>query len=141
MNHMPASREQITAFFQKDFSQTKCEIVKVGGGHAIVTHPVSHDELRPGGTVSGPAMMTLADVAMYVAILGEIGIVPLTVTTSFNMNFLKRPQPADLIRAESRVLKLGKTLVVCEATIYSGNDPDAVAHATATYAIPPEHKR
>jgi uncharacterized protein (TIGR00369 family) len=141
MNHMPASREQIIAFFRKDFPQTKCEIVEVAGGHAIVTHPISHDELRPGGTVSGPAMMTLADVAMYVAILGEIGIVPLTVTTSFNMNFLKRPQPADLIRAESRVLKLGKTLVVCEATIYSENDPDAVAHATATYAIPPEHKR
>lgn len=78
---------------------------------------------------------------MYVAILGEIGIVPLTVTTSFNMNFLKRPQPADLIRGESRVLKLGKTLVVCEATIYSGIDTAPVAHATATYAIPPEHKR
>jgi len=135
---MPASKEQITDFFTKDFPQTKCQIVSVGNGTALVTHPVGHEELRPGGTVSGPTMMALADVALYVAILGEIGIVPLTVTTSFNINFLKRPQPANSIRAESRLLKLGKTLVVGEVNIFSGDDPMPVAHATGTYSIPPQ---
>jgi len=135
---MPASKEQITDFFTKDFPQTKCQIISVGNGTALVTHPVGHEELRPGGTVSGPTMMALADVALYVAILGEIGIVPLTVTTSFNINFLKRPQPANSIRAESRLLKLGKTLVVGEVNIFSGDDPMPVAHATGTYSIPPQ---
>ncbi len=135
---MPASKEQITDFFTKDFPQTKCQIVSVGNGTAVVTHPVGHEELRPGGTVSGPTMMALADVALYAAILGEIGIVPLTVTTSFNINFLKRPQPANSIRAESRLLKLGKTLVVGEVNIFSGDDPMPVAHATGTYSIPPQ---
>ncbi|CAN1513000.1 PaaI HGG motif-containing thioesterase, possibly involved in aromatic compounds catabolism [Burkholderiaceae bacterium] len=135
---MPASKEQITDFFTRDFPQTKCQIVSVGNGTALVTHPVGHEELRPGGTVSGPTMMALADVALYVAILGEIGIVPLTVTTSFNINFLKRPQPANSIRAESRLLKLGKTLVVGEVNIFSGDDPMPVAHATGTYSIPPQ---
>ncbi len=135
---MPASKEQITDFFTKDFPQTKCQIVSVGNGTALVTHPVGHEELRPGGTVSGPTMMALADVALYAAILGEIGIVPLTVTTSFNINFLKRPQPANSIRAESRLLKLGKTLVVGEVNIFSGDDPMPVAHATGTYSIPPQ---
>ncbi len=135
---MPASKEQITDFFTRDFPQTKCQIVSVGKGTALVTHPVGHEELRPGGTVSGPTMMALADVALYVAILGEIGIVPLTVTTSFNINFLKRPQPANSIRAESRLLKLGKTLVVGEVNIFSGDDPMPVAHATGTYSIPPQ---
>lgn len=134
---MPASKEQITDFFTRDFPQTKCQIVSVGNGTALVTHPVGHEELRPGGTVSGPTMMALADVALYVAILGEIGIVPLTVTTSFNINFLKRPQPTNSIRAESRLLKLGKTLVVGEVNIFSGDDRMPVAHATATYSIPP----
>jgi acyl-coenzyme A thioesterase PaaI-like protein len=83
-------------------------------------------------------MMSLADVALYVAILGEIGIVPLTVTTSLNINFLKRPQPSNSIRAESRLLKLGKTLVVGEVHIFSGDDPKPVAHATGTYSIPPQ---
>jgi acyl-coenzyme A thioesterase PaaI-like protein len=83
-------------------------------------------------------MMALADVALYVAILGEIGIVPLTVTTSFNINFLRRPQPAQFIRGESRLLKLGKSLVVGEVSIYSGDDPTPVAHATGTYSIPPQ---
>lgn len=135
---MPASKEQITDFFTRDFPQTKCQIVSVGNGTALVTHPVGHEELRPGGTVSGPTMMALADVALYVAILGEIGIVPLTVTTSFNINFLKRPQPSNSIRAESRLLKLGKTLVVGEVNIFSGDDPMPVAHATGTYSIPPQ---
>lgn len=135
---MPASKEQITDFFTRDFPQTKCQIISVGNGTALVTHPVGHEELRPGGTVSGPTMMALADVALYVAILGEIGIVPLTVTTSFNINFLKRPQPANSIRAESRLLKLGKTLVVGEVNIFSGDDPMPVAHATGTYSIPPQ---
>ena len=135
---MPASKEQITDFFTRDFPQTKCQIISVGNGNALVTHPVGHEELRPGGTVSGPTMMALADVALYVAILGEIGVVPLTVTTSFNINFLKRPQPANSIRAESRLLKLGKTLVVGEVNIFSGDDPMPVAHATGTYSIPPQ---
>jgi len=135
---MPATRDEITTFFKKDFPQTKCQILEVGNRSALVSHPVGQEELRPGGTVSGPTMMALADVALYVAILGEIGIVPLTVTTSLNINFLRRPKPSHEIRARSRLLKLGKSLVVGEVFIYSGSDPDPIAHATATYSIPPK---
>jgi len=135
---MPATRDEITTFFKKDFPQTKCQILEVGNRSALVSHPVGQEELRPGGTVSGPTMMALADVALYVAILGEIGIVPLTVTTSLNINFLRRPKPSHEIRAKSRLLKLGKSLVVGEVFIYSGSDPDPIAHATATYSIPPK---
>ncbi len=135
---MSATRDEIAAFFKKDFPQTKCQILEVGNRAALVSHPVGQDELRPGGTVSGPTMMALADVALYVAILGEIGIVPLTVTTSLNINFLRRPKPSHEIRARSRILKLGKSLVVGEVFISSGSDPDPIAHATATYSIPPQ---
>ncbi|MFM2189471.1 MAG: hypothetical protein RLZZ452_1427 [Pseudomonadota bacterium] len=135
---MPATRDEIRTFFKKDFPQTKCQILEVGNRSALVSHPVGQEELRPGGTVSGPTMMALADVALYVAILGEIGIVPLTVTTSLNINFLRRPKPSHEIRAQSRLLKLGKSLVVGEVFIYSGSDPDPIAHATATYSIPPQ---
>ena len=135
---MPATRDEIAAFLKKDFPQTKCQIKEVGDRTALVIHPVGQDELRPGGTISGPTMMALADVAVYVAILGEIGIVPLTVTTSLNINFLRRPQPSPEIYAQSRLLTLGKSLVVGEVFIYSGSDPDPIAHATATYSIPPQ---
>ncbi len=135
---MPSTRDEIAAFLKKDFPQTKCQIKEVGDRTALVIHPVGQDELRPGGTVSGPTMMALADVAVYVAILGEIGIVPLTVTTSLNINFLRRPKPSPEIRAQSRLLKLGRSLVVGEVFIYSGDDPDPIAHATATYSIPPQ---
>ena len=92
-------------------------------------------QLRPGGTISGPAMMALADVALYVALLGALGEVPLAVTTNFSSNFLKKPAQKAVI-ADCRYLKIGKRLAVGEATLVSEGSTDPVAHVTATYAIP-----
>jgi uncharacterized protein (TIGR00369 family) len=98
---------------------------------------LAYDErhLRPGGTLSGPAIMTLADLALYVAILAQIGPVPLAVTTSLNFNFLRKPAQKDLV-AECRLLKLGKRLAVGEVLVRSDGDPDIACHATGTYSIP-----
>lgn len=92
--------------------------------------------LRPGGTVSGPAMMGLCDLVLYVAILGQIGPVGLAVTTSLTFNFLRKPGPGDLV-AECRLLKLGKRLAVGEASLRAGASDEVVCHATGTYSIPP----
>ena len=100
---------------------------------------MAHDEraIRPGGTVSGPTMFKLADFGVYAAILAYLGEAGLqAVTTNMTMNFLSRPKPAALV-ARIRILKLGRRLAVAEAEIYSEGDPAMVAHATATYAIPP----
>jgi len=93
--------------------------------------------IRPGGTISGPSMFKLADFAVYAIILGELGAAALqAVTTNMTMNFLSRPQPGDMI-AHARLIKLGKRLAVAEVELYSDGRPDMVAHATATYALPP----
>ncbi len=92
--------------------------------------------LRPGGTISGPTMMTLADTAMYFLILAQLGPVALAVTTSLNINFLRRPPPAGVI-ATARMLKLGQRLAVGEVHIRSQADGALVAQASATYALPP----
>jgi len=92
--------------------------------------------LRPGGTISGPAMFGLADVALYAAILASVGPVALAVTTNLNINFLRKPAPVDLI-GEARLLKLGKRLAVGEVSIFDSAGADLVAHATGTYSIPP----
>ena len=91
--------------------------------------------LRPGGTVSGPIMMALADFTMYLAVLSAIGWVPLAVTTNFSINFLRKPAPRDVL-AEARLFKLGKRLAVGEISLYSDGEADMVAHATSTYSIP-----
>ena len=91
--------------------------------------------LRPGGTVSGPIMMALADFTMYLAVLSAIGWVPLAVTTNFSINFLRKPAPRDVL-AEARLFKLGKRLAVGEIALYSDGDDDMVAHATSTYSVP-----
>lgn len=106
-------------------------------GRAVLRLPYDPSMLRPGGTISGPTMMMLADATMYAAVLSGIGIVKLAVTTSFNINFLHRPRPADLL-ADARLLKLGKRLAVIETAVHSDGTDDAVAHATGTYSIPPK---
>jgi uncharacterized protein (TIGR00369 family) len=95
---------------------------------------------RPGGTISGPTLMMLADVAMYIAVLASVGWVPLAVTTNLNINFLRKPAPGALI-ADCRLLKLGKRLAVGEVTLCCEGDNAPVAHATLTYSIPPRSKQ
>ena len=133
---MPTQTE-ISEFLLAAFPQSKCTVEAVGPMTAVVRHTVGVAELRPGGTVSGPVLMATADVALYVAILAQIGIVPLTVTTSLNINFLRKPTSDRDIIGRCTLIKLGKTLAVGEVALYSEGNPDMVAHATGTYAIPP----
>ena len=135
--------EELATFFIEHFPQATDEkgagpvIEEIGPGSVRIRRTVSDANLRPGGTISGPTMMAMADHAMYAVILGHIGPVALAVTTNLNINFLRKPEPVDLI-AEARLLKLGKRLAVGEVTIFSdGFEDDAVAHVTCTYSIPP----
>ena len=132
-----ASTKEIVEFIAKDFPQAKCEILSIGNRTSKVRKTISVDDLRPGGTVSGPVLMHVADFALYVAIMGEIGIVPLTVTTSFNINFLRKPTPNQNIVGICNIMKVGKKLVIGDVYLYSEGDTDPVAHATGTYSIPP----
>lgn len=134
---MKPSISEISAFLAREFPQTKCTVEEVGNRCATVRQEIGTAELRPGGTVSGPVLMSVADVALYVALLGEIGIVPLAVTTSLNVNFLRRPSAAAAIVGRCRLLKLGKSLAVGEVGLYSEGDEEPVAHAVGTYSIPP----
>jgi acyl-coenzyme A thioesterase PaaI-like protein len=131
------SKEELTEFLHSEFPQTKCSIDEVENRGAIVRHRVGQDELRPGGTVSGPVMMTTADVALYVAILGEIGLVPLAVTTSLTINFLRKPSPQKDIIGKCTLIKVGRILVVGEVELYSDGEAEPVAHVIGTYSIPP----
>ena len=131
------TKEALAAFLASEFPQNKCTIESVGKDTATLRHPIGIAELRPGGTVSGPVMMFVADVALYVAILGRIGIVPLAVTTSLTINFLRKPSADADILGVCTLLKVGRTLAIGEVAIYSEGNPDPVAHAVGTYAIPP----
>jgi len=137
---MPATKEEVARFMAEEFPQSKCVVEAVGGGGATVSHHIGSDELRPGGTVSGPVLMAVADVALYVAILGEIGIVPLTVTTSLTINFLRKPSAAARIIGECKLMKVGRSLAVGEVSLYSEGSPEPVAHVVGTYAIPPQRE-
>lgn len=120
-------------------AQSGCHAEEIGDGTARVRLPFSPDFIRPGGTISGPAMMALTDYGMYAALLGAIGDVALAVTTNLNINFLRKPEPVDMIAA-CKVLKLGRRLAVIEVTIYSEGLDEPIAHATGTYSIPPDSK-
>jgi len=113
-------------------------VESLGDGEARVRCPFRDDFLRPGGTISGPVMMTMADYAMYAAVLSRIGMVELAVTTNLNINFLRRPHPGDVL-AEAKLLKLGQRLAVGEISLHVAGEEELVAHVTATYSIPPRN--
>lgn len=135
------TKSEISAFIKQEFPQTKCTIEAVGGMSATIRHAIGIDELRPGGTVSGPVLMTVADVALYIAILGEIGIVPLAVTTNLSINFLRKPSADKAIIGVCKLIKLGRTLAVGEVSLYSEGSDELVAHVVGTYSIPKDAKR
>ena len=122
--------------FPQAFSGDDIIIESADGQTCLLRQRYSERMLRPGGTVSGPTLMALADFAMYVVLLSAIGPVGLAVTTNLNINFLRKPEPEPL-ECTCRILKLGKRLAVLDASIVKVGDDDLVAHATATYSIPP----
>ena len=129
----------LEAFLAAEFGQVAEEFVVARADEAGVALrlKVSDKHLRPGGTVSGPAIFALADVAMYLAVLSRIGPVALAVTTNASIDFMRKPAAGRDLRAECRVLKLGRSLAVAEAMIFSDGQPDPVARCSMTYAIPP----
>jgi uncharacterized protein (TIGR00369 family) len=116
--------------------QLGCRVERFAAGDVVLRLPYSALLLRPGGTICGPALMALADVALYGVVLSMIGRVELTVTTNLNVHFLRRPAQRDVL-AEGRLLKLGRRLAVGEVTMRSDGDPQPICHVTGTYAIPP----
>ncbi|WP_071798584.1 PaaI family thioesterase [Natronohydrobacter thiooxidans] len=137
---MQMDRAALTAFLHSDFAQ-------VAGMFAIdevapmrVTVRLLHDErhLRPGGTVSGPAMFALADVAVYLAILAMVGPKALSVTTNCAIDFMRKPAAGVDLICKARLLKLGRVLAVGDCLIFSEGMEAPVARASLTYSIPPE---
>ena len=129
---------ELEAFLHAEFPQA----FRTGGDIAIesadgrscrLRQRFNERMLRPGGTVSGPTLMALADFAMYVVLIGPVG---LAVTTNLNINFLRKGAAGADVLAEARLLKLGKRLAVGEVALLSGESPDPIAHVTATYSIP-----
>lgn len=125
-------------FFKEDFPQMDIDIESLDSESITVRKKINVSHLRPGGTVSGPVLMEVADVAMFVAIINKIGLVALAVTTNLNINFLRKPSANKDVLAECRLIKLGKTLAVAEVSLYSEGTDEPVAHAVGTYSIPPK---
>jgi uncharacterized protein (TIGR00369 family) len=134
------SVQELESFLSREFSQffhpqSGLTIEDARHHGARVRQAYNAQFIRPGGTISGPTMMALADFTMYVAVLATIGPVSLAVTMNLNINFLRKPAPRDLL-ADCRLLKTGKRLAVGEVTIFSDGIDEAVAHVTSTYSIP-----
>ena len=122
--------------FPQVFRDGDITIESADGTSCLLRQRYSDRMLRPGGTVSGPTLMALADFAMYVVLLSAIGPIGLAVTTNLNINFLRKGQPGQDVLAAARLLKLGKRLAVGEVSLLSGSSPDPIAHVTSTYSIP-----
>lgn len=133
-------RDDLHRFMKREFPQTSedYEVENVVENGITVRMPVSDRNLRPGGTVSGPSIFGLADIAFYLAILAMIGPVALAVTTNCSIDFMRKPAAGRELIAKARILKLGKTLAVGDVLVYSEGESAPVARAGMTYSIPPK---
>lgn len=131
--------EALTAFLASDFTEVADEFVveRADDTGLDVRLRVGSRHLRPGGTVSGPSIFALADVAVYLAILSRIGPAALTVTTNASIDFLRKPAAGVDLIGSVRLLKLGRVLAVGDVLIHSQGMADPVARASLTYSIPP----
>lgn len=132
----------LNAFIEAEFPEVNADgpfytVVSVAPGRAILRMTPDRRHLRPGGTVSGPTLFAIADLAAYAAIIAHIGPVALAVTTNLNINFMRKPVLAPL-EGDCRLLKVGRRLAVAEVAITEAGGGEMLAHATATYSIPPE---
>ena len=130
---------QLSAFLARDFGQVADDFLvdRADAAGVSVRLRVAERHLRPGGTVSGPTIFALADVAMYLAILSRIGPVALTVTTNCAIDFMRKPAAGRDLLGEARILKLGRSLAVGDVMVFSAGVADPVARACLTYSIPP----
>lgn len=133
------STDEMMAFLTEVFPQVRddFDVEEMDGVNTVVRLKVAERHLRPGGTVSGPAMFSLADVTAYVATMARIGKEALTVTTNCSLDFMRKPEAGKDLIARARLLKLGRTLSVTDILIYSEGGLEPVARASMTYAIPP----
>lgn len=132
---------ELRAFFRDEFPQSSVEIVSVDGAAVRARQRVTFDQLRPGGTVSGPVLMATADAAAYAAILAVIGPVALAVTTNLSIAFFRKPSAQRDIIADASLLKLGRRLAVADVRLFSEGAAEPVAQATITYSIPPRDRQ
>ncbi len=131
--------EEMTVFLDEVFPQVEGMFGIDRMDETLLVMRLFNDDkhLRPGGTVSGPAMFSLADVAAYVATMGFVGKEALAVTTHCSIDFMRKPVAGVDLLAEARVLKLGRALSVTDVLLFSEGTPQPVAHASLTYSIPP----
>ncbi len=128
---------QLQAILSEAFPDVATPVVDdVNDVFALLSFPVSANHGRPGGTLSGPVMMSLADTAAWVAIMSQIGPVLLAVTTSLHIDFLRKPSLDLDLMARARLLKLGRKLAVVDVELFSRGADELVAKAQVTYALP-----
>lgn len=129
----------LAAFLAREFPQVAGDfaVERLTAEGIVLRLKVTDRHLRPGGTVSGPNLFALADVAVYLALLARIGPVALAVTTSAGIDFLRKPEAGRDLLAEARLLKLGRVLAVGEVHVLSEGRAEPVARANVTYSIPP----
>ncbi|MEO0486614.1 MAG: PaaI family thioesterase [Pseudomonadota bacterium] len=131
---------ELERFLDEAFPQVADQfgVEEITGDGIVIRLKVGEQHLRPGGTVSGPSMFGLADVAVYLAVLSRIGPKALAVTTNCSIDFMRKPAAATDLIAECRLLKLGRVLAVGDALLFSEGMAAPVARATLTYSIPPK---
>lgn len=134
------NKAELMSYLNEVFPQVREDFVveDLSLGAVTMRLMVQDRHLRPGGTVSGPSMFALADVAVYALVLAHLGAEALAVTTNASFDFMRKPENGRDLLGQARLLKLGRSLAVGDVLLFSEGKPEPVARSTMTYSIPPK---
>ncbi len=134
------NKTELMGYLDEVFPQVRDDftVEDLSLGSVTMRLNVAERHLRPGGTVSGPSMFALADVAVYALVLAHLGAEALAVTTNASFDFMRKPESGRDLLGQARLLKLGRSLAVGDVLLFSEGKPEPVARSTMTYSIPPK---
>jgi len=132
------SAEEMNRFFSDNFKGDRGalpDITLAKADHVIMSVPMRERNMRPGGFISGPTQMALADHIAYAVIFTRLGITPVALTSNLNIDFL-HPLQGETITVEGKMVKLGRTLAVIAVDIKGTDSQKISSRATVTYVLP-----
>ncbi len=137
--HMVLTVEQAQTCLEEGFAPwvkaLNLTVEEISADHAVLSMPITDQLARMGGIVSGQALAAMADTSMVIACLGSFGEMRPIATTNLDTQFL-RPGTGECIRCDARIVRAGKALMFCQATMIALPMDKPIATATATFYCP-----
>ena len=109
--------------------------IEISGRHVVTSMDVAEASIRPGGLVSGPTQFAMADLALWYAVFGAVGLEAMALTSELSIRFV-RPAIGRRLQARADLHSVGARNIVGSVTIWTDDQNKPTAVCQGTYVLP-----